>query len=144
MALTTHAPGDHGEELATTGPQLADLLTLANLSDDIFLVSDADGYITYANAAAERAHGDFAGVGRRLSEFIHEEDVGYPHLLKAMVARDGRAEARVMAKRGDGSPVMMIAEKAADRILGDEPLAPEPIDVYRAPNAGRFRAPRGP
>lgn len=107
MALTTHAPGDHGDVLAGPGPQLDELLALANLTDDIFLVSDADGYITYANAAAERAHGEFAAVGQRLSDFIHEEDAGYPHLLKAMVARDGRAEARVMAKRADGSPMMM-------------------------------------
>jgi choline dehydrogenase len=29
------------------------------------------------------------------------------------------------------APVMMIAEKAADLILGDTPLPPEPIGFYR-------------
>ena len=29
------------------------------------------------------------------------------------------------------APVMMIAEKAADLILGNEPLPPEDIDFYR-------------
>jgi choline dehydrogenase len=29
------------------------------------------------------------------------------------------------------APVMMLAEKAADLILGDTPLAPEPVDFYR-------------
>ena len=29
------------------------------------------------------------------------------------------------------APVMMVAEKAADLILGDTPLAPEPIEFYR-------------
>ena len=29
------------------------------------------------------------------------------------------------------APVMMIAERAADLILGNAPLAPEPVDVYR-------------
>ena len=29
------------------------------------------------------------------------------------------------------APVMMLAEKAADRILGNTPLAPEPVDFYR-------------
>jgi choline dehydrogenase len=29
------------------------------------------------------------------------------------------------------APVMMVAEKAADLILGDTPLAPEPVDFYR-------------
>ena len=33
-------------------------------------------------------------------------------------------------------PVMMIAEKAADAILGREPLAPEPIATYRAVPSG--------
>ena len=30
------------------------------------------------------------------------------------------------------APVMMLAEKAADLILGNTPLAPEPVDFYRA------------
>jgi choline dehydrogenase len=29
------------------------------------------------------------------------------------------------------APVMMLAEKAADMILGNTPLAPEPIEFYR-------------
>jgi choline dehydrogenase len=29
------------------------------------------------------------------------------------------------------APVMMLAEKAADLILGNTPLAPEPIPYYR-------------
>jgi choline dehydrogenase len=29
------------------------------------------------------------------------------------------------------APVMMLAEKAADLILGNSPLAPEPIEFYR-------------
>jgi choline dehydrogenase len=33
------------------------------------------------------------------------------------------------------APVMMVAEKAADRIRGDAPLPPEPIPFYRHPPA---------
>ncbi len=29
------------------------------------------------------------------------------------------------------APVMMLAEKAADLVLGNTPLAPEPIEFYR-------------
>ncbi len=29
------------------------------------------------------------------------------------------------------APVMMLAEKAADLILGNTPLAPQPVDFYR-------------
>ena len=38
------------------------------------------------------------------------------------------------------APVMMIAEKAADLILGNTPLPPEPIEFHRhrhQPGAGR-------
>jgi choline dehydrogenase len=31
------------------------------------------------------------------------------------------------------APVMMLAEKAADLILGNTPLAPQPVDFYRRP-----------
>jgi len=34
------------------------------------------------------------------------------------------------------APVMMLAEKAADLILGSTPLAPEPVDFYRADSTG--------
>jgi choline dehydrogenase len=34
------------------------------------------------------------------------------------------------------APVMMIAEKAADLILGNEPLAPEHVDYYRPESSG--------
>ena len=33
------------------------------------------------------------------------------------------------------APVMMLAEKAADLILGDTPLRAEPVDFYRHPAA---------
>ncbi len=36
------------------------------------------------------------------------------------------------------APTMMIAERAADLVLGNEPLPADHTPVYRAPNAGRF------
>jgi len=38
------------------------------------------------------------------------------------------------------APVMMIAEKAADLILGNTPLPPEPVEFYRRDRAGESRA----
>jgi choline dehydrogenase len=29
------------------------------------------------------------------------------------------------------APIMMLAEKAADRILGNTPLTPEPVEFFR-------------
>ena len=44
-------------------------------------------------------------------------------------------DASVMPRITNGNiyaPVMMIAERAADAVLGNDPLAPEEVDFYRA------------
>jgi len=50
-------------------------------------------------------------------------------------------DASVMPAVSNGNiyaPVMMIAERAADIILGNETLAPDYTEVYRNPTAGQF------
>ena len=50
-------------------------------------------------------------------------------------------DASVMRNVTNGNiyaPVMMIAERCADMILGKDQLPADDVDVYRAPNAGRF------
>lgn len=50
-------------------------------------------------------------------------------------------DASVMPNVTNGNiyaPVMMIAERCADMILGKDQLPVDDVDVYRAPNAGRF------
>ena len=93
--------------LAHSYSRLADLLKLADLTDDLFVVSDSEGYVTYVNEAVHRVHGDDKIVGRHLTEFVHEDDRGFATLLGAIGADDKRAEARVLARRYDGSPLML-------------------------------------
>ncbi len=93
--------------LAHSESRLADLLKLADLTDDLFVVSDRDGYVTYVNEAVHRLHGDGKIVGRHLTEFVHDDDRGFFTLLDAVHDKDKRAEARVLAKCQDGSPLML-------------------------------------
>lgn len=93
--------------LAHSDSRLADLLKLADLTDDLFVVTDRDGYITYVNEAVHRVHGNGRIVGRHLTEFVHEDDTGFLSVLDAVHAEDKRAEARVLARREDGSPLML-------------------------------------
>ncbi len=99
--------GREMEALAHSHSRLADLLKLADLTDDLFVVADREGYVTYVNDAVHRVHGDDKIVGRHLSEFVHEDDRGFETLISAVHAEDARANARVLARRADGSPVMM-------------------------------------
>jgi len=99
--------GREMEALAHSHSRLAALLNLADLTDDLFVVTDREGFITYINAAAERLHGETAVVGRHMTDFIHADDTGYPELLKAYRAEDGRADARILVRKGDGSPVTL-------------------------------------
>ncbi|MEM7091876.1 MAG: diguanylate cyclase [Actinomycetota bacterium] len=111
--------GREMEALAHSHSQLADLLKLADLSEDIFVVCDSYGIVTYANAAAARYHGDQNFVGRQLADFIHDDDTGFARILEQLGANDGRADGRVMAKRSDGSPLMLdvrtVYDEASDR-----------------------------
>jgi choline dehydrogenase len=66
---------------------------------------------------------------------IGEETVTDPQTLKVHGLRGLRVvDASVMPYLTNGNiyaPVMMIAEKSADLILGNTPLAPEPVRFYR-------------
>lgn len=99
--------GREMEALAHSNSRLADLLKLADLTDDLFVVCDRDGFVTYVNAAVHTVHGEGRIVGRHLTEFVHEDDQGFESLLSAVHSEDGRAEARVLARRSDGTPLML-------------------------------------
>jgi diguanylate cyclase (GGDEF)-like protein/PAS domain S-box-containing protein len=99
--------------------EIADLMKLADLTDDIFIVCDGNGFVRYANAAAERLHGCPDLVNHHISEFIHRDDEGFDLLRQAARSADGRSEGRVIATRCDGSKVVLgvraIHEKKSDQ-----------------------------
>lgn len=79
----------------------SDLAMLADLSDDIFVVSTREGIITYINEAAVVAHGERPFIGRHLSEFSGKER--WAALVERIVAGERRIEARVDAVHTDGT-----------------------------------------
>lgn len=93
------------DALAHSHSQLAALQQLADLTDDIFVVTDRVGFVTYANAAAARTHGAQEFTGRHVSEFVHEDDEGFEDLVEAVINQHPRAEARVLAHRANGDKV---------------------------------------
>lgn len=103
------------ESLALSHSRLAGLLKLADLTDDVFVVCDQAGYITYANEAAARIHGEQEFVGRHLTEFVHEDDTGYVGLLEAYNREDSRTEGRVLGRRADGSAIPFGVRTVYDR-----------------------------
>lgn len=99
--------------------QVAALLKLADMTDDILVVSNRVGIVTYANAAATRTHGLEDFVGHHVSEFVVEGDKGFETLIAAVLNHEERAEARVQAVRADGSvitlEVRMVFDHESDR-----------------------------
>lgn len=83
----------------------SDLAMLADLSDDIFVVSTRDGFITYINSAATAVHGDREFIGQHLSEFV--EDSSWAMIADRIRSGEQRLEARVAAEHLDGSTRQM-------------------------------------
>lgn len=101
--------------LAHSDSKLANLLMLADLTDDVFIVCDREGYITYANAACRRVHDVVVPTGKHMTEFLAANDEGYQELLKAYDRPDGRAEARVGCIGADGSTFYLGVRTVYDR-----------------------------
>jgi PAS domain-containing protein len=93
--------------LAHSRSELAKLMMLADLTDDVFLVCDREGYITYANAACRDVHQADVPLGRHMTEFLAADDSGYRQLLEAYKRPDGRAEARVTCVAANGSTFVL-------------------------------------
>ena len=68
----------------------------------------------------------------RLIQQVVAEPTGPPSLTSIQGLRVVDASAMPYITNGNiYAPVMMMAEKAADLILGNTPLPPEPLEFYR-------------
>ncbi len=111
---------DSGEEAGSDDrseaelSQLALLKTLADITDDVFAVTDERGYLQYTNDAARRIHGEQQLIGSHISEFIHPDDTGFAALIATPRQENSRVDGRVLAVTADGSPVMLSVSTVFD------------------------------
>lgn len=101
------------DDMAFADSSLGDLLQLSELTPDPFLVCDKQGFVRYANTAAQTLHNS-QSIGSHLTDFLHESDVGYPKLLEAYWNDEHRASARIAAVDSDGTPLMLSAQTVYD------------------------------
>jgi len=102
------------QDLTYGDSSLADLMTLAELTDDIFVVTDEHGMIRYVNGAAARLHGPRTFVGHSVSDFLHESDTSLPKLEAAFTNEDHKVEVRGIGVGPDGDPIHLSIQTVYD------------------------------
>ena len=85
--------------------RFVDLVRLADLSDDIFVISDAQGYITYANAAARRLYGDDFVVGRHMADFPNSDPKAAKKASRQIAEGHSQFKVRSVAIGADGATI---------------------------------------
>ncbi len=90
--------------------RVSDLMHLASLTRDIFVVTDEIGTITYVNEAARLFHGDQKFIGRPVADFA--EPSSWAALMERVAAGETSLETRILGLAEDGSltPLSMRTE----------------------------------
>ncbi len=90
--------------------RMSDLMHLARLTRDIFVVTDEAGIITYVNDATRHFHGDQKFVGRPVADFA--EPTSWNALVERILAGETSVETRILGLAKDGSltPLSMRTE----------------------------------
>lgn len=102
------------DDLAEADSSLADLLLLAELTNDLLVVYDIHGGVRYANKAAWDLHGIETLDGANYSDFIHENDNGRGFQLAADALENRRASGRSIGLAANGDPLIFSVEVAFD------------------------------
>lgn len=102
--------------------ELTRLRRLADLTDDVLLISDSRGRICYVNAAVAHLHGQSAAEmeGQPLASFVVDGPgtLARQELIKEALANGGRAQGRVPTIRGDGSEAILHVNTVRDAESG--------------------------
>lgn len=81
--------------------RFSDLMTLADLSDDIFMVTTRDGIVNYINGAATSIHGDRQYLGVHVEEFVDPES--WQVISERIRAGEQRLKVRILGTHLDGT-----------------------------------------
>ncbi len=87
--------------------RLADLVRLADMTDDLFLVANESGVIEYTNAAAAVTHGTQQFRGRMVGDFVNTDDDAYRRVVGAIVAGETSVEGQLTGLHRDGDNFML-------------------------------------
>ncbi len=102
--------------LAHAVSKLADLIKLADLTGDLFIVTDDTGTIQYANRAACDLHGYERLAGRKSNDLIDTSDDSYTQLFDAVVAGATEVHGRVVGLHADGARIDLGVRSIFDSI----------------------------
>lgn len=97
------------DRLLSSDSKLSDLLKLADLAVDSFVVSDAAGRIRYCNQAAREIAGESNPLGKDLTAFFRIADEDRPKLRDLMKSGSGEIRATVPRLDSEGIPVAIRA-----------------------------------
>ncbi len=102
------------DDLRRSRSRLSDLMHLARMTKDIFVVTDEVGTITYVNHATKIFHGAQEFVGRPVADFA--EPASWDALMSRVFAGETSVETRILgvAKDGTLTPLSLRTEYDPD------------------------------
>ena len=107
-------------ELKNSQERNQHLNRLVELTDDLLVVSDLSGKVLYHNNAAERLYGRETPELLRVRDYLYDKEslAEVRRMSKEMLTGDHRANGKIKAIKGDGSPVTVWCTSIMDPETG--------------------------